>query len=256
MSAGFSKRGGYMPHLSQCLGVEKNTRVRTQRAVTGLYRIVQAPESFNGLNRTYTPRDDDGDELPPEVRHVQYKVDDILSGLRAALTELFDTVATKEWGNTKARADIVVDGETVLPDVPVTYLLFLEKQLNDIQTFFRDLPILDQNEIWEQDRGDGFYRSEVAETLKMKKVPRNHVKAEATDKHPAQVDTYYEDVPVGSWRRVLRSGAVPHAQRDALCRRVIKLRDAVIAAREAANTIQVNEIEVGSTLFNYLLGRP
>lgn len=40
-------------------------------------------------------------------------------------------------------------------------------------------------------------------------VPRNHVKAEATDKHPAQVEVYHEDVPVGYWTTVKFSGALP-----------------------------------------------
>jgi hypothetical protein len=35
------------------------------------------------------------------------------------------------------------------------------------------------------------------------------VKAEATEKHPAQVEVYHEDVVVGQWKTVKFSGALP-----------------------------------------------
>ena len=52
------------------------------------------------------------------------------------------------------------------------------------------------------------------QTLRTKKVPRNHVKAEATEKHPAQVEVYYEDVAVGYWTTVKFSGALPAQPRQ------------------------------------------
>lgn len=69
-------------------------------------------------------------------------------------------------------------------------------------------------------------------TVRTKKVPRNHVKAEATDKHPAQVDVYYEDVPVGYWTTVKFSGALPARRVNELLDRVEKLQQAVKFARE------------------------
>jgi hypothetical protein len=245
-----------MPKLSQVLGVERKTRTRVQREVTDLYREVCHGDNFAGFNRTYRPMDDEGELFPPESKLVQMKVDDVLTALRALETELFDSVATKEWGNTHARADLVVDGDVILDAVPVTYLLFLEKRLDDLHTFLQHMPTLDTNETWEQDRGDGLHRSEPLETFKMRKVPRNHVKAEATQHHPAQVETYHEDVAVGVWTRVLRSGAASPARVQDLCRRVVKLRDAVISARELANTVEVEPMQVGSKIFEYVLGAP
>jgi hypothetical protein len=243
-------------HLSQCLGVEKKTRNRVHRSTTDLYRTVKRPEVFTGFVRTYTPKDDEGDVLPPESKTVQLKVDDVLSELRSVETDLFDIVATKEYGNTKARADVVVDGTIILPQVPVPFLLFLEKRLDDIATFFRDLPLLDPNEVWDLDRGNGFYRSEPVATLRMKKVPRSHEKSPATEHHPAQVDTYFDDVPIGTWSKTLMSGALPRSRVDGLCRQAVRLRDAVISAREKANTIDVEQVDVGSKVFDFLLGRP
>jgi hypothetical protein len=240
--------------LSQHLGVEQKTRTRVHREITELYRRVGQADLFNGFNRTYQPVDDDGDQMPAESKRVQYKVDEILAELRRLSTERMDAVATKEWGNTKARADLVVDDEVVFANVPVGYLLFLEKQLDEIHTFMRGLPTLDPGESWELDRGDGLYRSEPATTHKMRKVPRSHVLVPPTEHHPAQAETYHEDVIIGEWTRVLRSGAVHQVRIDDLCRRVVKLRDAVIAARQAANTVDVDEQKVGAAIFQYVLG--
>jgi hypothetical protein len=204
--------------LSQHLGIEQKTRTRVHREVTELYRRTQQADLFNGFNRVYQPVDDDGDQLPPESKRVQYKVDEMLAG------------------------------------VPVGYLLFLEKQLDELHVFIRGLPTLDPSESWELDRGDGLYRSEPATTHKMRKVPRSHVLVPATEHHPAQAETYHEDVIVGEWTRVLRSGAVHQVRVDDLSRRVIQLRDAVIAARQAANAVDVDDKKVGTAIFEYVLG--
>jgi hypothetical protein len=240
--------------LSQHLGVEQKTRTRVHREITELYRRVCQTDLFNGFNRTYKPVDDDGDQLPAETRRVQNKVDEILAELRRLSSQRMDAVATKEWGNTKAKADVVIDGQTILADVPVGYLLFLEKQLDELHVFLRGLPTLDPSETWELDRGDGLFRSEPATTQKMRKVPRSHVLVAASEHHPAQAETYHEDVIVGEWTRVLRSGAVHQVRVDDLCRQVIKLRDGVIAARQFANTVDVDEKKVGSAIFEFILG--
>jgi len=92
------------------------------------------------------------------------------------------------------------------------------------------------------------------QTLKTKKVPRNHVKAEATEKHPAQVDVYYEDVTVGHWRTVKFSGALPARRINELLARVEKLQEAVKFAREEANNMEVEEQKVGASVMQYLFG--
>jgi len=51
----------------------------------------------------------------------------------------------------------------LLADVPVTYLLFLEKQLTDLRTFVDKLPVLDPSVVWLQDPSSGDWRSEPAE---------------------------------------------------------------------------------------------
>src|SRR5262249_36542841 len=152
---------------------------------------------------------------------------EVLRQVSATLTRLFDVTATKDWANCVARADIVVDSRTIAAGVPVAHLLFLEKQLVDLHTFVKKLPVLDAAESWVRDDSTDSWRTEPVRTIRTKKVPRNHVKAEATDKHPAQVEVYYEDVPVGYWTTVKFSGALPAKRVNEILDRVVALQAAV-----------------------------
>jgi hypothetical protein len=134
----------------------------------------------------------------------------------------------------------------------VSYLLFLEKQLTDLHTFVKKLPLLDAAEDWNFDESADYWRTEQVRTIRTKKVPRNHVKAEATEKHPAQVEVYYEDIPVGYWTTVKFSGALPARRVNELIDRVEKLQHAVKFAREEANNLEITDQRVGDVVFSYL----
>jgi hypothetical protein len=149
---------------------------------------------------------------------------------------------------------VTVDGRVLIKDVPVTYLLFLEKQLTDLHTFVKKLPVLDAAESWVQDASTDSWRTDPVQTYRTKRVPRNHVKAEATEKHPAQVEVYYEDVTIGYWTTVKFSGALPARRVNELLDRVERLQQAVKFAREEANGTQVADQQVGEAVFGYLFG--
>lgn len=241
-----------MAKLNQLIAVESGVKAKAQRAETDLYRVIQKDALLTGISRKYTPKDDDGDRLPSESTLVQVKVNQVLDELAKSLVRLFDVTLTKETANADAKADVVVDGDVLLADVPVTYLLFLEKQLVNISTFVGKLPTLDPASVWVLDENSGAYVTAPVSTVKTKKIPRNWVKAEATDKHPAQVDVYHEDVIVGTWEKVDYSGAIPSTRKAELVERVEKLAQAVKFAREAANSLEVVDRQAGDKVFNYL----
>jgi DNA replication initiation complex subunit (GINS family) len=149
---------------------------------------------------------------------------------------------------------VTVDGKTILAAVPVTHLLFLEKQLVDLATLVGKLPTLDPAENWSHDPATDMYRSEPSETTRTKKVPRNHVKAEATKEHPAQVEMYYEDVTAGYWTATKFSGAISAADKNAMSERIRKLQDAVKLAREEANNIETKNQSTGGQILGYIFG--
>jgi hypothetical protein len=243
-----------MTKLNQIIAVEKGVKSGTLRDLTAAHHDLQKQALLAGISRTYQPKDEEGEELPPESTRVQVKADEVIRRTASIMTRLFDVTATKDWANCTAKADVTVDGETILRDVPVSYLLFLEKQLTDLHTFVKKLPVLDASESWAFDESADCWRTEPVRTIRTRKVPRNHVKAEATDKHPAQVEVYYEDIAIGYWTTVKFSGALPARRVNELVDRVERLQRAVKFAREEANGAEVTDERTGDAVFRYLFG--
>jgi len=243
-----------VPRLNQIIAVEKGVKGKSFADLTEAHQNLQKTAPLAGISRSYQPKDEDGEQLPSESTRVQIKGDEVLRQVAATLTRLFDVTATKDWTNCVARADVVVDGQTIVADVPVSYLLFLEKQLVDLHTFVKKLPVLDAAESWVRDDSTDSWRTEPVRTFRTKKVPRNHVKAEATEKHPAQVEVYYEDVAVGYWTTVKFSGALAAKQVNEILERLLRLQTAVKFAREEANNVEAIDQKVGAAFFGYLFG--
>ena len=243
-----------MPKLNQIIAVEKGVKSKAFADLSDAHHAVQKTGPLAGISRTYQPKDEEGEQLPAESTRVQIKAEDILRDVSGTLTRLFDVTATKDWTNCAARADVVVDGRTIAAQVPVTYLLFLEKQLVDLHSLVSKLPVLDPAELWSYSESAGAWATEPTGTVRTKKVPRNHVLAEATKEHPAQVQVYNEDQVVGVWTTIKFSGAVPATRVRELVSRVDRLATAVKFAREQANSTEVTDQEVGEAVFDYLFG--
>lgn len=244
-----------MTKLNQIVAVEKGIKSKSHRELTDIYREVGKTPLLSGISRTYQPKDDDGDQLPAESTLVQTNVEDLLENAATALIDLFDVTYTKETANQTAKADVVVDGKTIVKDAPVTYLLFLEKQLIELNTLVSKLPVLDPSERWNKDTNANAWATEPTRTVRTKKVPRNHVKAEATDRHPAQVELFHEDVIVGTWTTVKYSGAIEKSRANELLERVDKLSTAVKFAREEANSATITDKKTGDKVFDYLFAK-
>jgi hypothetical protein len=247
--------GSMATKLNQIIAVEKGVKGETYSKLTDLHQSVQKAPLLSGIARTYRPKDEEGDVLPPESTRVQINTEKALQDIAGVMTRLFDVVATKDWTNCTAKANVVVGGQVLLNDVPTTYLLFLEKQLADMHTFVKKLPTLDPAEAWEYDQAADCWATKPVQTVRTKKVMRNHVKAEATKEHPAQVDVYSEDVIVGYWQTVKFSGALPAARVNELVARVEALQEAVKFAREEANNTEVVDQKPGAKVFQYLFAK-
>jgi hypothetical protein len=240
--------------LNQILAIEKGVKSRNYAAITAADKQVQKEDLLQGITRTYTPKDDEGDRFPDETKLVQVTVAAVLGDVRTQLAEVWDITATKEWANQEARADVTLpDGTVVLTQAPVTYLLFLEKQLTDHLTMVARLPVLDPAQSWHLNGNSDAYTTEPIAAFRTQKVPKAFVKYEATPEHPAQVDTFTEDVVVGTWTTIRLSGALPATRRAELVRRTEVLLQAVKQAREAANDLTVTDQHVADPLLDYLL---
>jgi hypothetical protein len=245
-----------MGKLNQVIAIEKGIKARVVGQITELYKVVQKPALFNGFTKSYAKRDDDSEDLPGERQRVQFNVRDMLQGASRALTELMDVTARKDWTNCEAKGSVEVNDQVLIPNAPVSFLLFLEKQLTDMRTFIGALPVLDEAETWARDENAGLYRSDAISTHRTKKVQRPIVLYNATTEHPAQTQLITEDVIAGFWNTVKHSGAMPKPERQAMLERVETLLKAVKTAREAANmNDEIDVPEIGEAVFGYLLGR-
>lgn len=242
-----------MGKLNQVLAVEKGIKVRTYSELTALDKKLQKPALLTGISRVYAPLADDAAEaLPAEATLVQLRVTDALEQIVKLSVEAWDITATKEWSNMGATADIVVDGTTLLGGVPVTFLLFLEKQLTDVRTMIGRLPVLDPAYTWTQDQVSNSWKTPVVQTHRTKKEANVVVKYAATAEHPAQTELFFEDRIVGFWNTTHFSGSLPAADRDAMMERVDALLNAVKTAREAANSIEAPNQTVAGALLGYV----
>jgi len=243
-----------VPKLNQIIAVVSGKKNRCQKDLTEIYKKLQKSTLFDGISRTYHPSDEEGETFPAERKNIQYQARQAIIDAREALKDMIDVVATQDAANCNAKADVVVEGNTVLSDVPVTHLIFLEKQLTDLSTFISTIPTLDPSEKWEWDEVNDCHGSEPFFSNKTKKIPRSHVLYEATEKHPAQTEMYHEDVKVGQWRTVKFSGAMPAQEKNEMLQRVRKLGEAVKFAREKANGAEVKNVYYADKVFDFVFG--
>lgn len=243
-----------MAKLHQVTAILKGVKSRVYGEVTALHKESQKPDLYLGFAKNYRKKNEDGEDYPPESKKVQLMAPDVLKKLAKLESEVFDLTAQQEFANQKAVADVVVDGVTLAKAVPVTYLIFLEKQFTDVRTFIEKMPALDEAKDWHADPNSHLFKTDVVTTHKTKKVQKPIVLYPATKEHVAQTQLITEDEIVGWWDTTFNCGAVPVPRKELLLERVDKILRAVKMAREAANDQEVLEHAVGDAFFGYLLG--
>lgn len=242
-----------MAKLNQIIAIEKGVKSQSFSKISQLNKDIQKKDEFNGFVKTYNKKDENGEDLPSEKKRVTQNVDSVLTELERSLTDLLAVTARKDYTNCVAKADVVVDGQTVVAGAPVSYLLFLEKVFTDVRTFINNLPVLDENEVWKMDAESKLYKSEPISTHRTKKIQKAIVLYDATDKHPAQTQLITEDVIAGYWNQVKMSGAISKRSKDGHLEKVDTLLRAIKEAREAANNIDEVSVPSMSKLFDYIL---
>lgn len=108
-----------MGKLNQVIAVVAGKKSRAAAALTEAYHKIQKPPLFDGISRTYQPKDEDGEKLPSETKLIQTKCGDLIREISDPLDELYNIVATQEWWNCMAKANVEVNGTAIIHDVPV-----------------------------------------------------------------------------------------------------------------------------------------
>lgn len=240
--------------LHTIAALHKGGKERAHLELTGLHKESQKPALYSGQSKRYQPFDEEDPDRPTDVNErVQLRSQDVTHVLYAIMQPLWDTEATLDATNQRANADLIVGNEVLVGQVPATYLLFMQKQLDYVRTFIEKLPTLPLTEDWVYDPSVGYHVTTPVKTVSNRKKTVPLVLHPGNDRHPPQVQAHQEDVPVGTWETIKRSGALPIDAKGRLLARVNVLQDAVKAARERANMTPVTDLKPASALLDFLL---
>lgn len=220
----------------------------------GIGTLSNKEAHFMGQKRRYEKLIDNEQDLPDEDKPLVTTVRAKLAYVFGVVGKSIDAAVSQEVTNTQARAALLLDEKPFTAELPAVVLINLENQFKKIREMLGHIPTLDPMENWKFDSNSGEYVAEDRVTFKTKKVLKNHVKYDATKEHPAQVETYTEDIPVGKWYTKKFSGMYTPAEKSEILGRVDSVIQALKTARERANDIQVQETKIAVKLFEYILG--
>jgi hypothetical protein len=242
--------------LHQILAVESGVRAQTQKDVGQLQSKLENHQLLLGHSRSYVPLKDEDERLPAERSLLQVRVPQVLAILVANTVKMLDITATRDFANCDAKADVVLeDGTVLLKDAPATYLLWLEKKLQEVHGTVCALPCLPPEIEWVWDKSQNCYKNkEEIVTARTQKVSYPLELSKATKEHPAQVVEKSRDQIVGHFTMLRYCGALPLEVVQEMKGRVETLFHAVKYAREQANTVEVTDQKIGKPLMKYIFG--
>lgn len=239
------------PLLHEILAVEQEVKANAERARTRLVETFRSKQThFTGMRRTFRPFAVDeasgetgGERLEAETRLAK-TVPDELSAVLREVGKAIDLGLQLDEANTRAKADVVVDGEVLIADVPATFLLQLERRLREVRAVFKEAPTYDPVRLWSVDAAADkkhVLRAEPVTTVRKQRARKYSVMYEATAEHPAQVDVFEVDEPVGEIRSYEWTGMLSVGRKTALLEQVDTLLAAVKRARSRANMAPVDK---------------
>jgi len=253
-----------MAKLHEVLAVEADLEGKARRVTDEATTTFKSkPHLFQGKIRTLElfQGDDEVSKKAAEDAERQEQVlvttvHDKLAYVWQSLVAHWDAVAQKEATNQTAKADVIVNGTTIMKDVPVTFLLSLESKLKALRSIYEAIPTLEPNIQWEDapDVGPNVKRAPTVSTLKTAKTIDYRIVAPATDKHQAQIDKIEKTVNVGVYKQTVTSGLVTPAQKSSWLGRIDELIRAVKQARQRANEAPIVSVNYANALVRYIHG--
>lgn len=245
------------PRLSAVLGQYTDATKDASRKRDEAYHAIQRGQGWDGFSKTYSPKEEGGVQYPPQGKLVTMNALDFWNEFETAYGKIIDAAATKDYANTNAKADVVVDGEVFMEQVPAPFLLWMDHALVDIRTFLNKLPTLPLDENWDYDSAKGHYVSRVPEQT-VKTTPRKrplvlYPHHFAGDKAlPAQTQMVEETEVEGTWTNTKYHGGIEPDDKKRYLAKTQKLLEAVRAALAEANSNKVERVEPATKLFDFI----
>lgn len=227
--------------LSKALGRYRQSATDWHTRRDESHRLMKADTASPPWNGRRTDYDmiyeitEENAQIPPDETVVQRNARAILDSVDESLVNYVDALITRDIGNQKAAADVVIDGVVVASQVPAVALIALENDFRERLTLAREIPEAPVDEAWEVDGSNRLLRSKTAVKLRTAKRRISRVVSQPTQFQPAIVDTFNEDVPVAR-QQITRyhGGMLPEDKRKEVAA-AEKLFLAFQHAREEAN---------------------
>lgn len=211
---------------------------------------------FKGQSRTLKMFDEKrSQEETSEHTELVTTVMKRLEYMKQSYIRFWDAKLQKEKGAQNAKGDIVVGDDVLAEDVPVYLLLEMENELKAMRNVYDNIPTLAPGVDWTEapDIGENIWKARHDVVVnKTEKAYRHNVIVPPTDKHPAQVREWTEDVPVGQYSTKQWSGMMSPAEKSQLIERLDRVIRAVKKARQRANSQELEKASFATKLFSYI----
>lgn len=243
-----------MTKLHELLAVENTLAGRARSALSNLAAKFGKPDLYTGMKKRYEPLEENGQSMPDEDKILPHRVNDDLDELFREFGSWLDVSIQKEITNTQTSAEVMVNGETLIEDLPATALLNLEAKLLELAKTLERIPVNDNAVEWSWDENLLAFKSAPKISYRTERKLGHKVLYDATDHHPAQVETWNEDVRIGIYKTVTHSGAIESVAKRAMMNRLNELLLSVRQARQRANDVEVKYDKISDDIINYLRG--
>ncbi len=243
--------------LHELLAVEADLRgVKDMAKEDTIRDFSTKPSAFLGAVKTLKIFDEkrSGEEGVAR-QEVESTVSECLAETEKHFTRYWDLRLQKESANQEARSNVNIDGKVIFKDVPVTFLLNMEEELRQLKKVYAVIPVLQPGVSWipDKQKGRGIYKSEYKdEKNKTEKTIQYKIMVQATEHHPAQVDKWSDDRPIGKYITETWSGMLSQADKALLLSRVDKVLRAFKKARQRANCQETKPVEIGKEIFDLI----
>jgi len=245
-----------MTKLHEILAVEASKEKVAKKLADESVRTFNKENLFSGQVRRLVMLDTAESYLDGEEQvALTSTVDENLDYLMPALADYWDVVCQKDAANQAAAADIEIDGKTLIATLPATFLLGMETKLNNLRKLYEAIPTLAPGITWdtdEQQRPGVFKARNDIVSFKTEKDMEFKEASPATKEHPAQIAKLERTRNTGTFTTTKWSGMLTPLEKANRLTRLDKLLNAIKQARQRANSVKVENADVGRTFLDYI----
>jgi hypothetical protein len=255
------RRKGSMAKLHELLAVKPTREGETDALVKDHAKKFKADlHLFGKVKKVFEPATEEtGGKTPePVVEEDTVLVTTLAKELAFVLgkfADCMDLLYMIDVGNVVAREDVVLGARTFATGVPATFLVHVEKRLNQILDLATGMATADPAAGYAPDAsmGANVLKAEPIRRSRTAKVESYMSVAKATDKHPEQVVKVTKDVVTGHLTTTNWTSLPTVDQKSQMISRIVALKDAVAQARARANCVDVAPQKMFGEMVAYIM---